>query len=54
MLLACVAAFPQRAQAQGGDEDVVRVESSLVRLNVGVVDTKGRPVTDLARGDFAV
>lgn len=55
VLLTCVAALPQRVRAQGGgDEDVVRVESSLVRLNVGVVDAKGRPVTDLARGDFAV
>ena len=56
LLLACVAAFPQRVRAQGGsgDEDVVRVEASLVRLNVGVVDAKGRPVTNLARGDFAV
>jgi VWFA-related protein len=54
VLLVCVAACPQWARAQSGDEEVVRVESSLVRLNVGVVDTKGRPVTDLARGDFVV
>lgn len=35
-------------------EDVIKVESSIVRLNVGVVDDKGRPITSLNRGNFAV
>jgi VWFA-related protein len=42
------------ARAQDQDEPVVTVESNLVVLNVGVADQKGRAITDLARGDFAV
>ncbi|MBA3769677.1 MAG: VWA domain-containing protein [Blastocatellia bacterium] len=36
------------------DEDPIRVESSIVRLNVGVVDQRGRPITDLTKADFTV
>ena len=36
------------------DEDPIRVESSIVRLNVGVVDKRGRPITDLTKTDFTV
>ena len=36
------------------DEDPIRVESSIVRLNVGVVDKRGRPITDLTKADFTV
>src|SRR5437868_4355627 len=36
------------------DEDPIRVESSIVRLNVGVVDQRGRPVTSLNKGNFEV
>ena len=35
-------------------DDVVRTETSLVQLNVGVVDKQGRPITSLTRNDFAV
>jgi len=35
-------------------DDVVRTETSLVQLNVGVVDKQGRPVTSLTRNDFVV
>ena len=35
-------------------EDVVRVDTSLVQLNVGVADRQGGPVTDLQRGNFKV
>lgn len=42
-------AFP----ASGQDEPV-RVESTIVRLNVGVVDDRGRPITTLGRSDFTV
>ncbi len=38
----------------GQDDDPIRVDSSLVRLNVGVVDTKGRPITNLNRSNFEV
>ena len=44
---------PQLAQGQNPD-DVVRVETSLVQLNVGVVDRQGRPVTDLSRESFKI
>src|SRR5687768_4381224 len=35
-------------------DDIVRTETSVVQLNVGVVDKQGRPVTSLTRNDFAV
>ena len=35
-------------------DDPVRVESSIVRMNVGVVDRKGRPITNLDRAKFSV
>ncbi|HEV2827770.1 MAG TPA: VWA domain-containing protein [Pyrinomonadaceae bacterium] len=35
-------------------DDVVRTETSLVQLNVGVVDPRGRAVTSLSRNDFTV
>lgn len=42
------------AQAQDDDDTVVSTETNLVLLNVGVSDRRGRVVTDLTRGDFAV
>lgn len=36
------------------DDDVVKVDSSVVRLNVGVVDGKGRPITRLSKENFTV
>jgi len=41
------------ASAQEPD-DVVRTETSLVQLNVGVVDPRGRAVTSLSQNDFTV
>jgi VWFA-related protein len=41
------------ARAQQPD-DVVRTETSLVQLNVGVVDPRGRAVTSLSQNDFTV
>jgi VWFA-related protein len=49
LVLACVAS----AMAQDVD-DVVRTETSLVQLHVGVVDKAGRPITSLTRNDFVV
>ena len=40
-------------QAQDPD-DVVTTDTALVQLNVGVVDSRGRPITSLSRNDFAV
>src|SRR5215813_12171827 len=50
-LVAVVAAAPIRAQET---DDVIRTETSLVQLNVGVVDKQGRPITSLTRNDFTV
>ena len=41
------------ARAQEPD-DVVRTETALVQLNVGVVDPRGRAVTSLSQNDFTV
>src|SRR3989441_4794295 len=40
--------------ARGQEEDTLRTETSLVQLNVGVVDRQGRAVTSLSRNDFTV
>lgn len=39
---------------QDGPEDVIRTDTSLVQLNVGVVDPQGRAITSLSRNDFTV
>jgi Ca-activated chloride channel family protein len=49
LLMVCT---PSQALAQ--DDDVVRTETNLVQLNVGVVDSQGRAITSLARNDFTV
>ena len=36
------------------DDDPVRVDSAIVRVNVGVVDDRGRPITTLDRSSFSV
>ena len=54
-LCLCAAGAARTQQQQPQDDDPVeRVNTSLVLLNVGVADRKGRAVTDLSRGDFAV
>jgi Ca-activated chloride channel family protein len=40
--------------ARAQDDDVVRTETNLVQLNVGVVDAQGRAITALSRNDFVV
>lgn len=50
-LLWMLVAAPAQAQ---NDDDVVRVESNLVQLNVGVADSRGYAVTNLSRNDFVV
>ncbi len=49
-LLGLVLTSAVRAQ----DDDVIKVDSSVVRLNVGVVDQRGTPITNLSRESFAV
>lgn len=40
--------------ASAQDDDVIKVDSSIVRLNVGVVDAKGQPITSLNKENFTV
>src|SRR5687768_8747955 len=51
LLVSCVAA--NLAVAQEPD-DVVRVDTALVQLNVGVVDARGQVVRSLSQSDFTV
>jgi VWFA-related protein len=42
----------QTAIAQ--EDDPIKIDSSIVRLNVGVVDQRGRPITTLDRSSFSI
>jgi Ca-activated chloride channel homolog len=50
-LLLGMATLPVRAQ---DPDDVVRTDTNLVQLNVGVVDPRGRAITSLSQNDFKV
>jgi VWFA-related protein len=50
-LLVLFAVAPAHAQEPG---DIIRTETSLVQLNIGVVDKQGRAVTSLTKNDFVV
>ena len=50
-LLTVLAVAPIAAQDV---DDVIRTETSLVQLNVGVVDKQGRPITSLTKNDFVI
>ena len=53
--LLCLLVLTSVAAAQDpGPEDVIKTDTSLVQLNVGVVDPQGRAVTSLSRSDFTV
>jgi VWFA-related protein len=45
--------IPHGARAQQPD-DVIKTDTALVQLNVGVVDKKGNAITSLSRNDFAI
>lgn len=49
-LLIAIAACGAFAQ----DDDPIRVESAIVRLNVGVVDQRGRAILDLSQSNFEI
>jgi VWFA-related protein len=36
------------------EDDPIKVDTSIVRLNIGVVNTRGEPVTNLSKDDFSV
>src|ERR1700682_16027 len=46
--------FSGAVTARAQDEDTIRTETSLVQLNIGVVDRQGRTVRSLSRNDFSV
>lgn len=52
-LLLFLGVLPQCAQAQN-DDDVLRINTSLVQLNIGIADRQGRAVTDLRRDNFTL
>src|SRR5882724_1501394 len=52
VLLLFVLGLAGAALAQ--DEDTIKVDTSVVRLNVGVVDRKGHPIIDLNQSNFDV
>lgn len=49
--LVTLAVLPARAQEP---DDIIRTETSLVQLNIGVVDKQGRAVTSLTKNDFVI
>ncbi|HEY0547480.1 MAG TPA: VWA domain-containing protein [Pyrinomonadaceae bacterium] len=51
LALLCLCNATARAQ---DDIETIKVESSVVLLNVGVVDKQGRGIMNLSRGDFVV
>lgn len=53
LLALCLLISGPAARAQDGDEPL-RIDASLVQLNVGVVDRQGRAITSLTPNDFAV
>jgi VWFA-related protein len=55
-LLCVLLLSPAAAHAQDGQDpdEVIRVETNLVQLNVGVVDRQGRAILNLSRQDFVI
>lgn len=54
LVLFCIFLTPSSVSAQDDPDEVLKVNTSLVQLNVGVVDRQGRAITNLSRGDFSV
>ena len=52
--LFCVSFFLGFSTAVPAQDDILKTDTSLVQLNVGVVDRQGRAITSLAQGDFAI
>jgi Ca-activated chloride channel family protein len=53
-ILICLLVLSTAVYAQDPDDDVIKTDTSLVQLNIGVVDRQGRPITSLTKGDFTV
>jgi Ca-activated chloride channel homolog len=54
LLFLTITLGPATSQSQDQDDDVIRVSTDLVILNVTVIDKNGKFVTGLKRGDFQV
>ena len=53
--LACLVVLGSTLFVYGQDvEDVISTSTSLVQLNIGVVDKQGHPITSLTRNDFTI
>ncbi|HEX6188825.1 MAG TPA: VWA domain-containing protein [Pyrinomonadaceae bacterium] len=52
--LFCAACFLSFSTAASAQDDILTTDTSLVQLNVGVVDRQGRAITSLSQGDFAI
>jgi VWFA-related protein len=54
LIFAAIAICAMTSFVQAQDEEVIRVDSAIVRLNVGVVDRAGRLVTSLDKSNFKI
>src|SRR5947209_18023148 len=55
VLLAVIAVHSQnKKQTKSADDDVIKINSNLVSLDVIVKDKKGKAITDLKSEDFSV
>ncbi len=54
LLCLLLSASATRAQQGQDPDEVIKVETNLVQLNVGVADRQGRAVLNLSRNDFVV
>lgn len=54
ILLIVMIVFSASFSARAQDESEIRVDSAIVRLNVGVVDNRGRPITSLGQHNFSL
>src|SRR5687768_2023215 len=52
--LLCASLFLVFSTAVSAQDDVLKTDTSLVQLNVGVVDRQGRAIISLSQGDFAI
>jgi Ca-activated chloride channel family protein len=53
-LLTFLVLFAGLLSVQAQDDDTLRTETTVVQLNVGVVNKQGRAVTNLSRDDFSI
>lgn len=52
--LFCASFFLSFSTAVSAQDDILKTDTSLVQLNVGVVDRQGRAIISLSQGDFAI